>query len=110
MQLFEEAAKALCNMPCVFCCPFIVTGLVLGFLAFWVYMMVLLMTSEGWEENEDREHAEWKMSDELWFKLGYMVLALFWVRLFTPWGAWLECEVVTLPPFHTVISTAQTCR
>ena len=44
IAIFEEASRAIADMPTLFLSPFLTYGWLLGFLVMWVYVTALIMT------------------------------------------------------------------
>lgn len=78
VQLYEEAAEAVCEMPTIFCVPFCSSISMVAWMAGWGYIMVYLSTSPGFGRDEYGVVEE-GLSDEMQIKLGYMLLAFFWL-------------------------------
>eukprot|EP00039_Didymoeca_costata_P016944 m.308853 g.308853 ORF g.308853 m.308853 type:complete len:692 (+) comp16473_c0_seq23:194-2269(+) len=78
VQLYEEAAEAVCEMPTIFCIPFCSVFFILAWLAGWMYIMLYLATSEGFYRDENHQITT-ELSEEMQIKLAYMVLAFFWL-------------------------------
>merc|ERR1719345_49031 len=81
IEIYEEAAKAVFQMPLIFTLPICTLVTIVGWIALWICIAVYCVTAVDFTADENN-HAQYTFSDVQMVSFLFLVVAMYWMVQF----------------------------